>query len=104
MTGQFRRDPTKGNHRAFNAKRLNASEAEPVPLAGPVVRRCACGALACYGWGLGETVWYCAACVPAGFWDNKRRAEGEAIAPAPRPAGPTRSRRVPHPKQGSLEL
>ncbi len=100
MKCQSSRDPDKGNHRAFNAKRLNASEAEPSPPAGPVVRRCSCGALACYGWGNGEAVWYCRACVPDAFWDNKRRAEGEAVAAAPRRAGPTRSR----PKQGSLDL
>lgn len=97
MTGQPPRDPGERNHWAFNAKRLNASKSPTSPPAEPVVRRCACGALACFGWGLGKTVWYCAGCVPPAFWDHKRRAEGEAVAAAPRPEGPPA-------KQGSLKL
>lgn len=82
---------------AFNAKRLNASKSPTSPSAEPLERRCACGALACFGWGLGEAIWYCGRCVPEAFWDNKRRAEGEAVAAAPRPAGPPA-------RQGSLKL
>ena len=94
MTGQPPRDPGGRNHGAFNAKRLNASKSPASPPAKPLVRRCACGALACFGW---LAAWYCAACVPAAFWDNKRRAEGEAVATAPRRDGPPE-------KQGSLDL
>ena len=97
MTGQPPRDPGNGDHGAFNAKRLNASDAATSPSAEPKVRRCGCGALACYGRGVGEPVWYCRACVPEAFWNKKRRAEGEAVAAATRPAGPP-------PKQGSLDL
>ena len=95
MTGQPPRDPGERSQRAFNGKRLNASKSAPSPPAGPVMRRCACGALACYGWGRGDPVWYCAACVPEGFWEHKRRAEGGAVDAAPRPEGPP-------PKQGRL--
>lgn len=98
--GQPLHDPGKDDCGAFDAKHLNASEAAASPPDEPVVRRCACGALACYGQGLGETVWYCADCVPDEFWDHKRRAESEAVVAAPRPAVPARSR----PKQGSLKL
>lgn len=97
MTGQPPRDPGDRRQRAFNGKRLNASKAASSPPAAAVVRRCGCGALACYGRGRADPVWYCAGCVPAVFWDHKRRAEGEAVAAAARPAGPPA-------KQGSLKL